>query len=173
MKRAVADTSALVSLAFSGQLRKTTETIRLLAPNQVKKELGEIARFADEKAEAAKTVLKSINTKQIQILAVSNPKQAEELLDKNIDAGEAECFRLAIEQKIPVILMDDLNASFALHSHSIANAIRIRLSAAAIAELFKQQKISKKQAKKSLLKMIRHRNWEKTTLEYLIQKYFP
>lgn len=173
MKQAVADTSALISLALSGQLKKITETIELLIPAQVKKELDEIAAFSDEKATAAKTVLSLVNAGQIHSRSISNPKTAIDLMDKNIDQGEAECFRLAIEQKIPILLMDDLTASFALHSRAMAHTIRIRLSAAAIVELVNQKKISGKEAKKNLKKMIQHRNWEKTTLEYLIQKHFP
>lgn len=168
----MADTSALVSLAFSGRLLPVAETLEIVLPNKVKAELLEIAGFADEKARAAKISLKLIGTNSIRVLAVSNQKKAEDLVDKNIDLGEAECFQLAIEQKIPVLLMDDLNASFALHGLAMVQGIKIKLSAAAIVELAKQQKISKKQAKESMLKMIQHRNWEKTTLDYLIQKYF-
>lgn len=173
MKKTVADASALVSLAFSGQLKLVAETIQLLAPVQVKKELEELAEFEDEKATAAKTVLGLINDKKILVQSVADPKKAKALVNKNIDYGEAECFRLAVEKKISTLLMDDLNASYSLDSLAKARSVSIKLSAAVIVELVNQQKISKKQAKESLLKMIQHRNWEKKTLEYLIQKYFP
>jgi predicted nucleic acid-binding protein len=173
VKKAVADTSALVSMAFSTQLERIAQTIQLVAPEHVKKELEELSAFPDEKARAAKTVLELMQKKQIRVQSVTDTKKTENLVNKNIHYGEAECFRLAAEQKIPVLLMDDLNASYALDGLAKAHSIAIKISAAAIIELANQQKISKKQAKEYLQKMVQHRNWEKTTLEYLIQKYFP
>lgn len=173
MKKAIADTSALVSMAFSGQLELVATTIRLSVPGQVKKELEELAQFEDEKGKAAKTILELIKNNKISLQAVAGSKKTESLVNKNIHYGEAECFQLAVEQKISVLLLDDLNASYALDGLSKARSISLKLSAAAIIELVNQQKISKKQAKESLLRMVQHRSWEKTTLEYLIQKYFP
>ena len=172
MKQAIADTSALVSLAFSGRLEEICKAMALLIPLQVKKELEEIAERNDAKASAAKMVLELIKTGKITIKNIAEKNKVQNLLGKDIDFGEAECFELAFEQKTETILMDDLDASYALAGMARAQSISIRISAAAVIELAKQKIISKTEAKKSLLKMIQHRGWEKTTLEYLIQKYF-
>ncbi|MEK6958396.1 MAG: hypothetical protein AABW99_05455 [archaeon] len=172
MKKAVADTSALVSLSFSGQLAPASKALHIFVPMQVKKELEEIAAFADEKAAAAKEALSIIKSGAIQAKTV-DAKKAEALVNKNVDFGEAECFQLATEREIPVMLMDDLNAGFALEGMAKARGISIKISAAAVVELANRKQITKKTAKESLLKMVKRRNWEKTTLEYLIHKYFP
>ncbi|MFH1256387.1 MAG: hypothetical protein V1494_03775 [Candidatus Diapherotrites archaeon] len=173
LKKAVADTSALISLSFSGRLNLVAQTIQIMAPEQVKCELEEIAGFEDEKANAAKEVLSLIKKKDILVHPVLDRKKAEALVNKNTDYGEAECFELAVEQKINALIMDDLNASYMLAGIAKAQEISIKISAAAIVELANQGKLSKKEAKESLLKMVKHRKWEKTTLEYLIEKYLP
>ena len=171
MKRAVADTSALVSLALSGKmLELVVKTIALETTVTVKSELKEISMFKDEKGRAAKKALAFIESGKIGLQRLSNPTEPGKLVTKNVDIGEAECFCLAQERKIPTILMDDLSASYHLSEKAAELGIKMRISAAAISELLLTRKISKEKARAALARMIRNRKWEKTTMEYLVKK---
>ncbi len=171
MKKAAADTSALISLALSEKLELIAETILLYACGTVVNELEEMAEFKDHYGLAAKQALKLIKENKIKLEKTIDTKKAENLVDKNIDAGEAACFVLALEKNIPAILMDDINAAYALSGFARANNISLKISAAAIIELVKANKIEKTQAIKALEKMIKNRGWEKSILQYLIEKY--
>src|SRR3989344_8155051 len=105
MKKAVADTSALISIALSGQLDEVVENINLFIPKAVKLELTEMNEFEDIEGSAAKKILSFIKGKKIRLIEVKNEKNASDLIDKNVDLGEAECFELATENNIETILM--------------------------------------------------------------------
>lgn len=171
MKGVVADTSALVSMALSGQLELAVKNISFSVPKMVNRELQEIGNYRDIEGKAAKKALVLIKANKIQLKAIKNNKGAGSLVDKNTDLGEAECLVLAEKEKIPVILMDDVNAAYALNGLAKAKNITIKISAAAIVELIKTGKLSKRQGIEALRKMIKNRRWEKSVLEYLIQKY--
>lgn len=171
MKRIVADTSALISLSLSSQLDLIVMEMAIFCPEAVKDELLEVSEFPDEEGKAAKHVLRFIKKNAIQPVLIKNQARAGKLVDKNIDFGEAECFILAQENGFEIILMDDINAAYALSGLAKASNISIKISAAVIVELMKEKKLSKKQGIESLQKMIKNRQWEKSVLEYLIKKY--
>lgn len=171
MKEAVADTSALVSLALSGKMELILRHVKISVPPTIKAKLEEMPRFPDEEGTAAKKALSMIESGKISLQKIAKSEEAEKLVTKNIDLGEAECFQLATERKMPAILMDDLAASYGLSEKAWKNGIRMRISAAAITELLAAGEISKGAARKALNKMIKNRKWEKTTMEYLIKKH--
>jgi predicted nucleic acid-binding protein len=172
VKKAVADTSALISIALSGRLNSVVQTIQLIIPNEVLEELEELKRIKDEKGKAAEQTLSYVGQKKISVKNIRAASYQKWVVRK-VDYGEAACFALAVQEKILVIMMDDLSAASALESHMIAHHIHIRISASAIVELYKQKKLSGEETRNTLLQMIHHRKWEKTTLEYLIKKQFP
>jgi predicted nucleic acid-binding protein len=171
LKRVVADTSAMVSVALSGQLGLAVESISFFVPEVVKKELRELSAYHDLAGIAAKRALSLMNKGKINLAPVKGKANAEKLVDRNTDLGEAECFILASEKKIPVLLLDDLDAAYSLNGLARARNISIKISAAVIVELVKRGRLNKKQAVASLHRMIQSRKWEKSVLEYLIGKY--
>lgn len=171
MKKAVADTSALISIALSEQLGLASESIKLVVPPAVKIEIIEMGEYDDIEGGAAKKILSFIKDKKIYLIEAKNVKNARALIDKHVDLGEAECFELAVEEKIETILMDDINAAYYLNGLAKAKKISIKISAAAIIELIKLEKLTKKQGIQALQKMIKNRQWEKGVLEYLIAKH--
>ncbi len=171
MKKVVADTSALISISLSGQLGTVIENTQLLVPKVVTLEIREMLEFKDIEGAAAKKILGWIQDKKIHLVEVKNKKTAKNLIDKNIDLGEAECFVLAAEENIETILMDDVNAAYYLNGLAKAKNISIKISAAAIIELINLKKLTKKEGIQALEKMIKNRQWEKGVLEHLIKKY--
>ncbi len=166
----VADTSALISLAYSGRLEMVCDTLAVHIPIAVQTELEEIASYSDKLSKTAKEVLVLIRQKKIQLHEKISQANVVHLMSKEVDVGEAACFQLAIEQNIPVVLLDDNDAAYELTGVARTNTISLRISASAIAELFHQSRINKSEMRKSLTDMIQHRNWEKSSLESLIQK---
>lgn len=171
MKKAVADTSALISIALSGKLPEVVENIGLFVPKAVKLEIAEMAGYDDIEGGAAKNILNFIKNKKISLIEIKNEKNARDLTGKSIDQGEAECFELAAEEKIGTILMDDVNAAYRITGLAKPKNISIKISTAAIVELIKQEKLAKKQGIFALQKMVKNRQWEKGILEFLIKKY--
>lgn len=169
--RAAADTSTLVSLKVSGMLPKALEVTELFCPETVESELREMSAYKDLQAKAAKDLLKLIAKGKISRHKVKSRRRAEGLLSREVDLGEAECFVLAGERNIGRLLIDDVNAAYALSGLAESGGIKLRISAAVIVELVKQGKITKAQARKALKRMIRIREWEGGVLEHLTKKY--
>lgn len=171
VKTVVADTSALISLALSGEWANILEVVAIVVPSAVKSELQDLSSHSDSLARAAKAVLSSLESNRIRCISVRGRHLVQSRQNKDVDAGESECFQLAVEQSISILLMDDVPASAALYSEALAQKIAIRISAAAIVELVRQKKISPPQAEKSLHRMIAHRGWEKSVLAHLIGQF--
>ncbi|MFH0970317.1 MAG: hypothetical protein V1776_02545 [Candidatus Diapherotrites archaeon] len=171
MKKAVADTSAIISLAYSGYLEKICETIEIHIPPIVKVELDEIASYSDKLARASRDCIAQIQGKKIIIQDKSTGAKTNKYVGSKVDLGEASCFELAIEENIPIILMDDISAATALFSVAIAKKVTIKLSAAALVELKNQKKISSAELRKGLESMIQNREWGKSAMEMAIRKF--
>ncbi len=171
MKQAVADTSALVSLAFSGKLTTLCQQYRIHIPLSVKDELRELIEYGDKPGEMAKLVLELIKQEKIMVHTQLSHDKAEQYTRSNVDWGEASCLQLAIQEKISLLFSDDLDATYELFMIAKAKNISIKISAAAIITLLRQNKITKIDTHKSLKNMIQHRKWEKSALEYEIEKY--
>ena len=171
MKVVVADTSALISLAMSGQLALAVKSVSFLVPPRVRQELREISGYRDREGRAAKRVLKLVSLGTIQLKVLKGRRRANLLVDKSVDLGEAECLVLAEEQNTKTILMDDIRAAYSLHSPAKAQGISLRISAAVVVELVKTGKLTKKKAVHALTQMIQRREWEKGVLEHLVSRY--
>ncbi|MEK6970236.1 MAG: hypothetical protein AABW68_00915 [archaeon] len=172
MKRVVADTSALISLAYSGYLDKACETIEINIPAPVKIELDEIASYSDKLAKMARDCILLLQKKKIKIHDKPISTKATKYLNSKVDLGEAACFELATEQNIPSILMDDIAAATALYGLALSKKITIKLSIAALIELKNQNKMTQPELRKGLEAMIQNREWGKSAMEQAIQKYF-
>ena len=171
MKRVVADTSALISISLSGKLRLAVQNILFFVPNKVKVELEEMSEFKDPEGNSTKQILSLIKENKIQLVAVKQKEKARQLVDKNIDFGEAECFILAKEKQVNTILMDDVNAAYSLSGFAKSKNISIKISVSAIVELIKTKKLSKNHGVKSMKKMIQYRQWEREVMKQLIDKH--
>lgn len=171
MKQVAADTSALISLSLSGELKLAVQNIEFYTCQKVKQELEEMAEFKDHYGTASRTCLAMIKENKIKLETIKDAKKAGQLVDKNIDLGEAECLILAIEKNINTILMDDINASYPLNGLAKSKGISLKISAAAIIELVNTKKIEKSKAIKAIRKMVENRKWEKSILNHLIEKY--
>lgn len=87
MKKAVVDTSALISLALSNKLELVSDSIAPFIPQAVKQELEEISKFDDMEGKAAKA-LTLARRRKISLTKIKNKKTAQRIADKNIDFGE-------------------------------------------------------------------------------------
>ena len=172
MKKTVADTSALISLAYSGLLEMVCETTEIHIPAPVKVELDEIANYSDKLAKMAKDCLVLIHQKKIRIDDKSTSAKASKYVNSKIDLGEAACFELAMEQNISVMLIDDIPAATALYGMAMSKKITIKLSASALVELKNQKKITTVELRKGLEAMIQNREWGKSAMGSAIRKYF-
>lgn len=172
MKRVVMDTSALISLGVSGLFQRCLEIAEIVIPETVVEELKEIGAFKDSEGKAAKMILKKWKQKKIKKTKVDSPKKILPLLSSDVDEGEAECFVLCLENKIDTLIMDDVNAGYALESLAMANGIKLKISVALVSELVRQGKINKKEALEAVRKMAKIREWEGGVMEHLAKRYF-
>lgn len=170
MKSVVADTSALISLGYSGRLEMVCDVFAAHIPIAVQTELEEISSYSDKLSKMAKEVLGLVRQGKIRCHEKVSQTGVAQLIGKEVDYGEAACFQLAIEQNISVVLLDDIDAAYEIMGLARAKNISLRISASAVVELFHQGRINKSEMRKSLNDMIQHRNWEKSALESLIQK---
>src|SRR3989344_3562627 len=169
--KAVMDTSSLISLELSGILQRSLKLLQIVIPSTVKEELEEISKYSDEEGKAAKLILKLIQNKKIPQLEIKDYKKVENLLSSDVDRGEAECFVLCLENKITILIMDDVDAAYSLEGLAKVNDIKLKISVAVIIELSKKKIITKKQALRAIRKMINIREWEGGALEVLAKKY--
>ncbi len=93
------------------------------------------------------------------------------MLSGDVNRGEAECLVCCIEQKINVLVMDDVSAAYCLEGIAIANGIGIKISVAVLVEMQRQGIITKKELKNAIKKLIERRGWEGGALEILAKKY--
>jgi len=169
--KVVMDTSSLISLELIGALRNILQITNITAPSAVRNELTEIGKYKDLESKAAKKILEMMNRKSKEVIEIKNAKKMEDLLSKDVNRGEAECFRCCIESGSKMLIMDDIDAAYSLESLAIANGIKIKISVAVLVELYKQNKVSRQQLKGYIKKLIKIREWEGGALEALSNRY--
>jgi predicted nucleic acid-binding protein len=115
----VMDTSSLVSLEMVRILKKCLKTIKITIPTSVEGELKELSKYTDREGKASKEILKLI-------------KKVESLLSADVNEGEAECLVCCLENRINLLVMDDVDAAYRLEGLAIANNIKMKISVANI-----------------------------------------
>lgn len=171
MIEVVMDTSSLVSLDIIKMLKKCLKIVEVTVPTSVVEELKELSGYTDREGRASEEILEIIRNKQINVVKVKNRKKIDSLLSADVNEGEAECLICCLEQKIGILVMDDVDAAYRLEGLAIANNIKMKISVAVIVELLRQNKISKKEAVASIRKLIKLREWEGGVLEVLAKRY--
>ena len=171
MMEVIMDTSSLVSLQIINILVKSFEIIGVIIPKIVKEELNEISKHKDNEGKAAKEIIELINKGNIKTVEIKNRKKVENLLSKDVNYGEAECFIACIENDIKTLVMDDIDAAYSLEGLAIANKIKMKISVAVLIELYREKVIDKSQLKNSINSLIKIRQWESGILEVLAKKY--
>lgn len=179
MIRVVMDTSSLISLGLINALGIASKNIKIIIPSTVRSELNEISLHDDRKgvgrkkqslSQHAKNAI-SLTHKEIGVVGVNDSKMVEGLLSKDVNRGEAECFVCCIENKIKILVMDDIDAAYRLEGHAIANGIKIRTSVAVLVHLRRQGVISQSELEKYVRELIKTRGWEGGALEILAGRY--
>ena len=171
MKKVVMDTSSLISLQLIGILQESFKIIRVIIPKAVEKEINEISVYKDKEGKSANKILEFVTNGVIEVIEVANKNKVDNLLSKNIDFGEAECFIACNEQNADVLIMDDVDAAYSLEGLAIANRIKIKISVAVLIELYNEKIITKLELKSFVDSLIKIREWEGGVLEVLGRKY--
>lgn len=171
MIEVVMDTSSLVSLQMINILTKSLKIIKIIVPKAVKEELNDISKHKDNEGKAAKEVLEFILKGNIKTIEIKNQKKVENLLSKDVNYGEAECFVSCIENDIKTLVMDDIDAAYILEGIAITNKIKMKISVAVLIELYREKIIDKLQLKNHINSLIKIRQWESGVLEVLAKKY--
>lgn len=171
MIKVVMDTSALISLELIGALGKSLRILDVIISETVKDEITEISKYKDVEGRSAKNVINLINVGSIKVIKIKNRKNVENLLSRNANKGEAECFVCCLENKISQLIMDDIDAAYSLEGFAIANKTDIKISIAVLMELYFQKMIAKKELKMFIKKLVKLREWEGGALEILSKKY--
>ncbi len=70
-----------------------------------------------------------------------------------------------------MLVMDDVDAGYALEGLAKANDIKIKLCISIIIELMRRKRLSRAQTIKAIKGISKIREWEGGVLEVLIQKY--
>lgn len=165
------DTSALISLSVVNILNKGLEVIEIYIPGEVKTELIELTKYRDVEGFAAKKVLNFLSRKKICLVKLKNKNKIESIISNDIQHGEAACFLICLENKIPILIMDDIDASYALERLAKINKIKLKISIAIIIELYKKEKINKEELKSLINKLVKQRRWQGGILEVLAKEY--
>ncbi len=165
------DTSALISLSIIDIINKGLEIIEMCIPWEVKTELIELTKYRDVEGFAARKVLNFISRKKIYLVKLENKNKIESMISSDIQHGEAACFLVCLENKIPILIMDDIDASYALERLAKINKIKLKISIAIIIELYKKEKITKDQLKNLINKLVKQRRWQGGILEVLAKRY--
>ena len=171
MIQVVMDTSSLISLELIEILKKSLRIIEITIPKTVKDEIREIAKYKDLEGKSAKNVVKLIENGTIKVVEIKNQKNVDNILSRNVNRGEAECFVCCVENKISGLIMDDIDAAYSLEGFVILNKINIKISIAVLMELYFQKIVDKKELKRLIKNLIKIREWESGALEVLSNKY--
>lgn len=147
------DTSAAVSLSFTGRFELATKLFSFASTSRVKEELVEISKNTDEIGETANDILKSNIIKFMTL---------EPSLQSN--KGEMEVVNLSNHINSNLILMDDARARKKLQKDSKAP---IRFSPFAIFMLYKKKLLTREEALLAIDNMKIKRQWK----DNLIMEY--
>lgn len=171
MRKVVLDTSSIISLSLIGLLVKCQQIFEVTIPKSVIRELKDVSTYKDVIGRAAEDVLKQVKQKKISVYSVKNKKKVKNLLSSDVSLGEAECFMCCVENKIKVLVMDDIDAMYSLEDTALANDIETNISVWLIAELVNNKIITKEDSVKYIKKLIKTREWKGGVLEVLANKY--
>lgn len=166
------DTSSLISLGISGLLPDCLEIVEIMVPRAVVEELKEIGKFKDEEGKTARKALKLIEEGKIEKSKKYDDEKITPILSSDVDRGEAECFLLCLGEGINTLVMDDVDAGYALEGRAVARDIRLKISVTLVSELVRQGRITEKRTLKAVRKISEIREWEGGVLELLAKKYF-
>lgn len=158
MVEVIADTSALVSLGTVGDgepspLHLLETEYELLVPNEVYRELDEIASYDDEHGSGAKNVLG---------LLTENKRRTVEL-DREfpLDDGENAAVSLANERGSDLLLCDEFNSLGLIHA-SLADT-RLVTTPTLLSSLTRQGVLSSEEAISVLDSIAAARSWEENS----------
>lgn len=165
------DTSALISLSIVDIVDKVLKIMEIYIPNEVKIELTELNKYHDLVGFAAKRVLNFISKNKIYLSKLENKGKIESVISSDIQHGEAACFLLCLENRISVLVMDDIDASYALERLAKINKIKLKISIAVIVELYKKEQITRDQLKNLIDKLVKQRGWRGGILKVLANEY--
>lgn len=156
---------------FSCIIAKSAELLECFLPSEIHSELRELSKYDDAEGNAASRVLEMISEGMLTQLALAHKKNVEALISADVQHGEASCFVLCVERKISLLIMDDVDALFALSNKAHVERIRMRISVAVAVELCRQGRMSRSQLKTIVGKLIKQRRWESGILEVLAKQY--
>jgi len=169
----VADSSALISLAITDIFR-FAKNINFKIAREVYNELNLIKNYRDKDGYNANKVIRNLKEWNIEILNIKNKVMLNNLIrDPMIDKGEAESLILALENNIEWLITDDLKSISVLDKYN-EGKVKVRSSILIPVLLNSSGKISRKQARQSVIRIGKYRKWNeslfKESLE-LIDKF--
>lgn len=171
--KTVMDTSALISLQVAHLIKKTLQITQIIVPSLIVEELKEISSYQDEEGQTAHTLLDLIQKGRIEETKIKGKERVESLLSADVDRGEAECLVCCLQNQIDLLVMDDVDAAYALASYAKIQNIDIKISVAVISQLVQSKKLTPEQALQAVKKISQIREWEGGVLQVLAKKYFP
>ena len=171
MKKVVLDTSSIISLSLIGLLAKCLQNFEIIIPKSVIKELKDASTYKDAIGKVATDVVKLITQGKIVVYSVKDHGNVRSLLSSDVGLGEAECLVCCIENKIPLLVTDDIDAMYSLEDIAVINDIETNISIWLLAELEGNRIITKENAVTYIKRLIKLREWEGGVLEVLSEKY--
>ena len=144
MIKIVSNASPLIFLAKIGKL-DLLETFEIIIPKQVYSEIKEGEKSGREDSHKIESLIKNnkIKVEEIEIIA--------ELEEQNLGEGEKAAISLAIDKKIELILLDERKA------RRVAKFYKLnpRGAIGVLTDAFRKNKISKKEFKELIQKLIK------------------
>ena len=162
--KAVADTSALLSLEYMGVLDDIMNIADIYTTESVNEELKEIKGFRDEKSGIAKKILLHISDGKIKCIDAKG-----DMHSKNISLNH--CFALCLSAKIPILLTEDADAAYYLGRIAAQKAVKLRTSTAVLVELIRSGTFNPQSARRKLEELMKKRSWEGGIIEVLARRY--
>lgn len=154
MTELVADTSALVSLGIVDDeptpIRLLEREYDLLVPDEVYRELGDIASYEDDHGRAASSVLDR--------LSGDNRQSVELDREFPLDDGENAAVSLANERGSGLFLCDEFNSLGLIHA-SLADT-RLVTTPTLLSSLTKQELLTAAEARSILDSITAARSWD-------------
>ncbi|KXB04622.1 hypothetical protein AKJ49_01895 [candidate division MSBL1 archaeon SCGC-AAA382A03] len=147
----VADTSALISLAFGTALNLFLNEFEVAITETVVDELEELSRGEDSVAKISKQVLLAKDS-----IKVYRVKKGE-LVSSRVDKGEGSCVLLARKLEADFLITDDLRALPELEK--MIGGSEVAISPIVLRALINRGVLNRKQALEKLEQMSKKRDW--------------
>lgn len=159
----VVDTCAFISLAVGDVFELVLDEFDLVTTSLIVDELEATAEYDNRHGMGAATVLD--HTDRFEILETTAPK----LTSSRIDAGEASCVAAVRETGASFLVTDDFRA---LPELETLVAVDIALSPILIRGLVKRNVLTDSEARTTLERIARERNWLGTPIyRYALQLF--